>query len=66
MFVSSQNPYIEALTSGMEVLGDGNFGKQLGFEGGAPVMGLMSFKEKMLTLSSHMNWGKAIQRHNKV
>ena len=55
MFVSSQNPYIEALTSGMEVLGDGNFGKRLGFEGGAPVMGLMSFKEKILTLSSHMN-----------
>ena len=39
----------------MEVLGDGNFGKQLGFEGGGPVMGLVSFKEKILTLSSHMN-----------
>ena len=48
MFMSSKNPYMEALTSGMEVLGDRNFGMWLGIEGGALMMGLVSLKDKIL------------------
>ena len=42
MFVSLQNSHVEILTPKVMVLGGRAFGKWLGHEGGAPIVGLVA------------------------
>ena len=41
MVVSPQNSYVETLIPSVMVFGDGTFGRLLGHEGGALMMGLV-------------------------
>lgn len=41
MFVSPQNSYFEILIPKVMISGDGAFGRWAGYEGGAPMMGLV-------------------------